>query len=635
MASSTSDVAIAVAVPCNAHTSTADNITSAANAGNHTSRASCQCDFQQQQAALCLPSIVTSAPIHQVAPVGLPRNMSDSPGDVLVQLLHTVVPLLKSYLNSNMLDNAKVIHFMSPAQLRELLPPLPTSASTATSTPHTPVDHTIDTEALRKLVSVVLQYSTATSHPLFLDKLYTGADPLGQVAELVTAALNTNTHVYAAAPVFSLMERSIIRTLCVDYLGYPLDQHDGLLCPGGSYSNLISMLAARHTHFPHVKADGWRATDRPVCFTSASAHYSIVKGANALGIGQSAVRTVAVDSRGKMDVDELRRAIGASREKGERPFYVCATIGTTVLGAFDDLKAVAGVLDEDASTTPTRPRVHLHVDASWGGALLFHPTLRALLDGVSRSDSCTVNPHKLLGVPLQCSLLLVRHPSLLMAATAMRADYLFHSHSDDELDLGAKTLQCGRHNDALKLYLAWCLHSDAHFTTIVDKAAMRAIFFARLIRSDRRYSLLFLSPASNVCFFYLAPSVRDRWHLQVGPALAAACSLPVDSHADVASYDWSTCHLPPSCASMADFFPQLDGLPARLYRAMQLDGRLLINFATLPEYSRSIPTFFRIVLHNPLTSVTHLQLILDVIDELATSLEGEDSLQAHPSSLSR
>ena len=541
--------------------------------------------------------------------------MSSLPGDELERLLHTVVPLLKAYLNDNMQPDAPVVRFQSPAELEKLLPSLPTATLHSTS----PAPLNLDLAALREVVATVLRYSTATSHPLFLDKLYTGADPLGQVAELLTAALNTNTHVYAAAPVFSLMERAIVRAVSVQYLRYPAEQYDGLLCPGGSYSNLMSMLAARHIHFPLVKTEGWRAADRPVCFTSASAHYSIVKGANAMGMGQNAVRTTGIDSRGRLDADELRSAIAASREKGEQPFYVCATIGTTVLGAFDDLHAIAGVLDDDAAASPGRQRIHLHVAASWGGALLFHPTLRALLAGVERSDSCTINPHKLLGVPLQCSLLLVRHASVLMAATSTQADYLFHSHPDDGLDLGTKTLQCGRHNDALKLYLAWSLRSDAHFHSVVDAAAMRALTFARMIRADRRYSLLSLSAASNVCFVYLPASLREKWHAQLGPALADACPVPSDPNADVASFDWSACRLPPVSATalMRGFLPALDALPSRLYRAMQLDGRLLVNFASLPEYSRDMPTFFRIVLHNPLTSDNHLRFILDAIDELA------------------
>ena len=510
----------------------------------------------------------------------------------------------------------------------KLLAPLPTFQAPLPSPPSTssPVlaGKTDSSSSLPSLdgltatVALVLQYSTATSHPLFLDKLYTAPDPLGHISELLTSILNTNVHVYAASPVFSLMERNIITTLGTQYVRYPTDECDGLLCPGGSYSNLMSFLVARHLRFPHVKTEGWRVDDRPVCFVSASAHYSILKAANTLGVGQNAVRTIAVDRKGRMDVDALRAALSDSRSRRETPFYVCATLGTTTLGAFDPVHPIADLLDADCQEGVKR--IHLHVDASWGGGLLFHPTLRQQLDGVERSDSCTVNPHKLLGVPLQCSLLLVRHPAILVTATSIQADYLFHHHPDGELDLGTRTLQCGRHNDALKRYLAWCLRSDVYFASLMNRAATHAITMARMIRRDTRFSLLFLSPASNVCFFYLPAFIRDRWHREVEPVLADRWFC-LDQLENDENMEWHRVTLPELTPVLTRLFPVLDLVPARLYRAMQEDGRLLVNFGNLPEYSSGLPFFLRLVLHNPLTTLAHLQVILDTIDTLAQTID--------------
>ena len=60
------------------------------------------------------------------------------------------------------------------------------------------------------------------------------------------------------------------------------------------------------------------------------------------------------------------------------------------------------------------------------------------------------------GLPLQCSVFLTSHKGALLAANASRAAYLFQAdklHAD--LDLGDKTIQCGRRADAFKLWLAW------------------------------------------------------------------------------------------------------------------------------------------------------------------------------------
>ena len=46
------------------------------------------------------------------------------------------------------------------------------------------------------------------------------------------------------------------------------------------------------------------------------------------------------------------------------------------------------------------------VQAAWGGGLLMSRTARlGRFEGVARADSLTWNPHKLLGVLLQCSTL--------------------------------------------------------------------------------------------------------------------------------------------------------------------------------------------------------------------------------------
>ena len=95
-----------------------------------------------------------------------------------------------------------------------------------------------------------------TMHPYFNDKLYNGSNPIGHMAEYVVSVLNTNSHVYHVSPVFSVMERE-----CVKFFGnkfkMPLETIDGILCPGGSMSIMMSLLAARHEKFPHVRMDGW------------------------------------------------------------------------------------------------------------------------------------------------------------------------------------------------------------------------------------------------------------------------------------------------------------------------------------------------------------------------------------------
>ena len=111
----------------------------------------------------------------------------------------------------------------------------------------------------------------------------------------------------------------------------------------------------------------------------------------------------------------LRKLVLESKNSGKCPFLIAATAGTTVLGAFDPLEKIADVAQEF--------NLWLHVDAAWGGALLFSRKYRHQLRGIERADSVTWNPHKMMGVVLQCSALLVKDPDALMNCNSVCADY--------------------------------------------------------------------------------------------------------------------------------------------------------------------------------------------------------------------
>ena len=58
-----------------------------------------------------------------------------------------------------------------------------------------------------------------------------------------------------------------------------------MFSPGGSLSNMYGMMLARHAKYPDLKSSGLFGQKPLVAFTSDESHYSIVKGANWLGIG--------------------------------------------------------------------------------------------------------------------------------------------------------------------------------------------------------------------------------------------------------------------------------------------------------------------------------------------------------------
>ena len=85
-------------------------------------------------------------------------------------------------------------------------------------------------------------------------------------------------------------------------------------------------------------------------------HYSIAKAAHWIGLGTENVVKVLSDEAGRMIPSELESQIKLSLEQGKIPFFVNATAGTTVLGAYDPLDPIADIC--------SKYKMWLHVDVS-------------------------------------------------------------------------------------------------------------------------------------------------------------------------------------------------------------------------------------------------------------------------------
>ena len=131
-----------------------------------------------------------------------------------------------------------------------------------------------------------MKYSDNTMHPYFWDKLWAGSDPIGQVAEFIVTVLNTAVHVYHVAPVFTIMEREIMKIFAAQF-GFDPETADGVINPGGTMSNIMAVLVARNEHFPHVRLEGWKPEDQPVAFTARQSHYSVTRGGMVAGMGMN------------------------------------------------------------------------------------------------------------------------------------------------------------------------------------------------------------------------------------------------------------------------------------------------------------------------------------------------------------
>ena len=124
-----------------------------------------------------------------------------------------------------------------------------------------------------------------------------------------------------------------------------------------------------------------------------------------------------------------------------------------------------------------------------------------MIDGVELVDSFTLNAHKMLGTPLGCSLIVVKDKKHLHDSFSNDASYLYQT-DHDEFNLGKMSLQCGRRNDALKLWVLWKSLGTSGLERLVDKQFELADVARDYVRQHPDYADHSVDESVSVCFNY-------------------------------------------------------------------------------------------------------------------------------------
>ena len=350
-------------------------------------------------------------------------------------------------------------------------------------------------EAALDDIETVLRHSVRTTAPGFMNPLWGGLSIASIAGEFVTAATNTAMYTYEIAPIATLIESTILKRMA-DLADFGTSQ--GTLTTGGSNGNLLGMLCARQAKIPLSSHSGFDGT-KMVAFVSEECHYSFRIASNVIGIGHSNLIKVRCNEDGQMLPEALDEEIQRAQANDQIPFAVLATSGTTVRGSFDPLREIAGVAHKHS--------LWLHVDAAWGGSCLFSSRYRSLMDGIELADSFCWDAHKMMGIPLICSAFIVKDADILRAvcSTGQTAHYLYHD-TGAEVDLGRYSLQCGRRNDALKLWLAWREIGDAGWASMLERFMDLADFLQQRIEKHDALEMVSDRMWTNVCFRYVGES---------------------------------------------------------------------------------------------------------------------------------
>lgn len=357
-------------------------------------------------------------------------------------------------------------------------------------------DAPIDESEFEKALTEIVLKSPKTSSKLFFNQLYGGRKNLATLGDLLSVLMNNSMYTYKVAGVQVALEKEIISKVC-EQINYPKDS-DGTMPPGGSSANLMAMILARDFVNSDIRFKG--ITSTLIVYTSINSHYSIPKNAAFIGVGRDNVRYIKSDDKGQMIPEDLEAQIQQDIANGYQPFFLNATAGTTVLGAFDPFEKLAEICQLYG--------VWFHIDGAYCGPVIFSEKYKHLIKGIEASDSFCFNAHKILSVPLTCSVFVTKHKKQLYDSISNDADYLYQADAD-EYNLGKTSIQCGRRNDALKFWTLWKQIGTQGLGQMVDKLFSLADFARNYISNHPDYELYSFENTLSVCFTYKNIDSKD------------------------------------------------------------------------------------------------------------------------------
>jgi len=364
------------------------------------------------------------------------------------------------------------------------------------------IEGSSDLEDLELFIDGYLELSVKTSSTRFYNQLFSGFSTMGYLGEAITGLTNNSMYTFEMSPMATLMERSLIEKMS-KLIGYK--DGFGSFVPGGSNANLIAVLCARDRARPNSKEGGLFHNSPLVGFVSEESHYSFLKAGYQAGIGIDNIRQVPCDDNGHMNIDKLEKMIDLSVHNGEQPFFIGATAGTTVRGVFDALEKINAICKSH--------NLWFHVDGSWGGSALLSRTHKTLLKGCEFSDSFTWCAHKMMGIPLMCTAIILEDKTMLKRINSVPGtDYLFHGNDQEEIDLGIHSLQCGRKVDSLKLWLSWKYLGDDGYENQIDHLFSMAKYAELKVNDSDILQMLSPVESLNICFQVQPHTLNnDKW----------------------------------------------------------------------------------------------------------------------------
>ena len=354
--------------------------------------------------------------------------------------------------------------------------------------------------ALQELLDAGIEASVASAGPRMFHFVTGGVTPAALGADWLTSTLDQSGFAWVGSPLSGELERISIAWL-VDLFGLP-ESWGGVLTTGATMANFVALATARRwwakRHDVDVDADGLAGLPSVPVFSSGYVHATAYKALGMLGIGRDSVRVVAADDTGRLDLEELDRAL-ASLEGA--PAIVIANAGDVNTGHFDPIDAISHLTD--------RHEAWLHVDGAFGLFARVSPRTSALAAGIDRADSVIADGHKWLNVPYDCGFAFLRNPAPLARIFVASAAYL-PEQDPARPNFGLMTPESSRRARSLAVWATLRAYGRAGYRELVERNLDLAQRVARLVDEASDLERLAEVPLNIVAFRYRPPGFPDE-----------------------------------------------------------------------------------------------------------------------------
>ncbi len=328
------------------------------------------------------------------------------------------------------------------------------------------------------------------SHPEFLAYFGCTSTAPGLLGEIASAALNVNAMTWRTSPAATELE-----TIVVDWLRQWMQLPggwSGVVFDTASIGIMHALCAAREEVVPNARRRGISGAPVLRVYTSDQAHSSVEKAAIAIGVGEDNVVRIPCDDHFRMRVDALREAIERDVSSNLQPLAVVATCGTTSTASVDPTAAIAEIC-----------RAHdvwLHVDAAYGGGLALLPEEQWITDGWAEADSLVLNPHKMLFVPFDFSVLFMRDLETLRRVFTLVPEYLRGDTEKAERNYMDYGVPLGRRFRALKAWMVFRTFGRDGIAARIREHLRLAKLFSEWVSAAAEFELAAPQSMGVVCF---------------------------------------------------------------------------------------------------------------------------------------